>query len=295
MGLLSIDTSPGIVDRLYGVLSLPDVTVADVLEQLTHEDPGVAFAIVEIIDVPSQTVSISVRGDISVDLGGSATTRFRWPERTTWISGEATGVTTVGIALAGQFGAPATLPIARGGIAASHITVDLRHARVEETLALVPVAEAERATADGDQGVVESVATSGYPRVDDVDRVPQPIDLAAMLDPTTWTLLLPDGNELEAAPQIVVGRRPWRSDPDETQTYYVVAPSPHKEISGKHVEFLVVGGDLFARDLDSTNGTVIHTPNEAPRLLHGGGATALVPGDTLDLGDGFRIVVGTRR
>lgn len=137
--------------------------------------------------------------------------------------------------------------------------------------------------------------TAGTPR--QVDHRPKPVDLAELMASTPshlWTLTLPDGNELFAAPQIVVGRRPWRSDPDETQTYYVKAPSPHREISGKHVEFTVAGGHLSARDLDSTNGTVVESPDRAPRLLRDGNATQLDVGDVLDLGEGFRIVVGAR-
>ena len=129
------------------------------------------------------------------------------------------------------------------------------------------------------------------------DYQSRPVDLASLMANAPghlWTLTLPDGNELYAAPQIVVGRRPWRSDPDETQTYYVKAPSPHREISGKHVEFTVAGGQLSARDLNSTNGTVVESPDRAPRLLRDGNATQLDVGDILDLGEGFRIVVGAR-
>lgn len=129
------------------------------------------------------------------------------------------------------------------------------------------------------------------------DHRAKPVDLASLMANAPshlWTLTLPDGNELYAAPQIVVGRRPWRSDPEETQTYYVKAPSPHREISGKHVEFTVAGGQLSARDLDSTNGTVVESPDRPPRLLRDGNATQLEVGDVLDLGEGFRIVVGAR-
>ncbi|WP_084105098.1 FHA domain-containing protein [Demequina sp. NBRC 110056] len=135
------------------------------------------------------------------------------------------------------------------------------------------------------------------PAPDAVDARPRPVDLASLMassPPRLWTLTLPDGNELYAAPQIVVGRRPWRSSPDETQTYYVKAPSPHRQISSKHVEFTVSGGQLSARDLGSTNGTVVESPNRPPRLLRDGNSTRLDVGDVLDLGEGFRIVVGAR-
>jgi pSer/pThr/pTyr-binding forkhead associated (FHA) protein len=74
----------------------------------------------------------------------------------------------------------------------------------------------------------------------------------------------------------------------------VLAPSPNREISGTHLELQVVDGELLARDLDSTNGTLVLTPAQAPRLLHEGRSTALHAGDVLDLGEDFRISVSTR-
>ncbi len=111
---------------------------------------------------------------------------------------------------------------------------------------------------------------------------------------SVWTLKLPDGNEIEAASSIVVGRRPWRSDPDNTTTYYLVAPSPAREISGKHLEITVTDGALVARDLNSTNGTLVTPVGKAPQLLTGGASMTLSGGDVLDLGEGFSIVVGER-
>ncbi len=124
---------------------------------------------------------------------------------------------------------------------------------------------------------------------------PQRVDLSSLMRPATWTLKLPDGHELDAGSSIVVGRRPWRHDPDETSTYYILAPSPSRQISGKHLEFSVVGDELRARDLESTNGTLLLTHDKPPRLLTDGRSVSLGEGDTLDLGEGFQIVVGERR
>lgn len=92
-----------------------------------------------------------------------------------------------------------------------------------------------------------------------------------------------------------MGRQPWRTDPDETSTYYILAPSPGRQISGKHLEFSVVGDQLQARDLRSTNGTIVMAQDRPPHLLTDGNSVTLESGDTLDLGEGFRIVVGERR
>jgi hypothetical protein len=123
---------------------------------------------------------------------------------------------------------------------------------------------------------------------------PQRVDLAQAAATRALVLRLPDGSELEPSTPVVVGRRPWRTTPEETTTFYVLAPSPRREISGTHLELQVVDGELLARDLDSTNGTLVLTPAQAPRLLHEGRSTALRAGDILDLGEDFRISVSTR-
>lgn len=282
VGLVNTEGRPGLVDQLHAVTGLADATVADVLDLLEHTPPLASFALVEVLDRATRRVQITVRGDVQVDLGGSTTTRFQWPGVGSWVTGEASGVEVLAISLTGRPEVPANLPIARGAIAASHVSVDLRD-------------QSPREAAEDAHTIVVSSERSSPAREEAAATRTVFADILAGADEPAWTLTLPDGNELEAAPQIVVGRRPWHSDPDDTQTYYIVAPSPRREISGKHVEFTVVGGELFARDMDSTNGTVIESPHMAPRLLHGGSATPLAAGDTLDLGDGFRIVVGTRR
>lgn len=142
---------------------------------------------------------------------------------------------------------------------------------------------------------VGTAAAEGLQPLTSLDMAPRKVDLSSLQAPPSWVLRLPDGNELEPSTPIVVGRRPWRTDPDETTTYYILAPSPGKQISGKHLEFAVVGDELTARDLESTNGTLVLTPQKPPRLLHGGGSVTLSPGDTLDLGEGFTIEVGEKR
>lgn len=284
VGLFSADASTDVVSTVHRLLDGPGSTPEPALKLL--EDPGVAerFAIVEIVDADNQIFEVTVRGDIVVDLGGASTSRFTWPRGTNWLRGEARGVESLQLGFDDSAPSSHSLPLRNGVVRASSVSLGIVAAEPRLEPRVEPAVPAQPATRP-------LASTEDSAPV----RTPQAIDLQAMVAPPAWTLTLPDGNELEAAPQIVVGRRPWRSDPDETQTYYIVAPSPHKEISGKHVEFTVVGDELFARDLDSTNGTVIYTPDQAPRLLHGGSATNLVPGDALDLGDGFRIVVGTRR
>ena len=102
---------------------------------------------------------------------------------------------------------------------------------------------------------------------------------------------LPDGNELAARTPIVIGRRPWSVESDTQSAVHVAVLSPKREVSATHLEISESNGTLSARDLGSTNGTVVLTPTRAPRLLDGRRSTDLVEGDVLDLGEGFHIVI----
>lgn len=119
-------------------------------------------------------------------------------------------------------------------------------------------------------------------------------DLAPAAEP--WAVVIPDGTALDLDHPVVFGRRPWRAENTEQmrigqQVVHVVVPSPHREISGAHLELSLVDGELRARDLDSTNGTLVVTPDRPPYLLNGGLTTPLRRGDILDLGEGFQVVV----
>lgn len=293
VGLVSTEGAPTLSDRLYEAVNLPDPVIADILDVLEEEPVPVAFALMEIINPETRAVSITVRGDVLVDLGGNTTTRFQWPEGAMWMSGEAAGVDSVGIALTGHAGAPATLAITRGAIAASHVTAELVPGSRRRLPAPIP-GNAE------DTILYEAISMQGsdgpLPMPEpDSHRTASSVPLADLGGSGNWTLHFPDGSEIEASSRIVVGRKPWRHDSGETATPYIVAPSPRKEISAKHLELAVVGGQLKATDLGSTNGTLVISGRKAPRLLRDRAVVSLRQGDTLDLGEGFRIVVGARK
>jgi len=296
MGLLSAHASPELVTSLFRLLDAPDATMTGALALLADARATDRFALAEVIDRETQSVSIAVRGDVVVDLMSASTTRFSWPEGATWLTGEAHGVDSMRLALNSTSSPSAHLPLARGVVSAVETSIVLggthEPALDQQDAAPAPSAEVDSVATSG--VAVVPAATASSDAGAHVDRKPKKLDLSSLAGAPGWTLQLPDGNELDAAPQIVVGRRPWRTDPEETSTYYIVAPSPRKEISGKHVEFAVVGNELQARDMGSTNGTLVFAQDKPPRLLHEGRAVTLDIGDTLDLGEGFRIVVGAR-
>jgi hypothetical protein len=286
--LVSADASAETVSALHRALDSDAASIDDGLAVVSGSRTVQRFALAEFIDGPERIALVAVHGDIVVDLDGAASSRFTWPDGAAWITGEARGVTTLRLSLATAPSGAAYLPLRNGAVAASAVAMEASLDRERDALA--PAPSPARALGATPAAAVIPEAVHGP----SLERQPRRIDLADLMSSKTWTLTLPDGNELVAAPQIVVGRRPWRSNPDETSTYYILVPSPHRQVSGKHVEFAVVGGELHARDLDSTNGTLVLTPDKPPRLLHSGHAVNLGVGDTLDLGEGFRIVVGTR-
>lgn len=67
--------------------------------------------------------------------------------------------------------------------------------------------------------------------------------------------------------------------------------SPNREVSANHLELSSEGEVLIAKDLHSTNGSVVHLPDGSRRRLSGGAAMAVPVGATIDLGDGVLIAV----
>lgn len=65
--------------------------------------------------------------------------------------------------------------------------------------------------------------------------------------------------------------------------------SPSGDISRSHVEVRLDGWHVLLVDLNSTNGTRLLRPGQAPRRLGTGESVMLFAGDTADLGDGVSL------
>jgi len=286
VALLGEESDAGVAIELYRLLELPQTSIADVLDVFALHGAAKRFAIVEVIDPVERVVRVAVSGEVAVDLAGASSTRLSGPSGATSFNGEVRGVHTLRLTLgvASDVGTP--LPIRRGVVRTRDIAIDASEGAApafqpsEEVLHTRPI------------DLQRDVQPAAPPAVRSAE--PQRVDLAQAAATRALVLRLPDGSELEPSTPVVVGRRPWRTTPEETTTFYVLAPSPNREISGTHLELQVVDGELLARDLDSTNGTLVLTPAQAPRLLHEGRSTALRDGDVLDLGEDFRISVSAR-
>ena len=282
VALLGEESDAGVAIELYRLLELPKTTIADVLDVFALHGATKRFAIVEVLDPVERVVQVAVSGDIAVDLAGASSTRLSGPSGATSFNGEVRGVHTLRLTLGAASDVGTPLPIRRGVVRTRDIAIDA----AADAGPAFPVNEEVLHTRPID--LQRDVQPASRP------AEPVRVDLAQAAATRALVLRLPDGSELEPSTPVVVGRRPWRTTPEETTTFYVLAPSPNREISGTHLELQVVDGELLARDLDSTNGTLVLTPAQAPRLLHEGRSTALRAGDILDLGEDFRISVSTR-
>ena len=109
-------------------------------------------------------------------------------------------------------------------------------------------------------------------------------------------LIFSSGEVVDVDRAVVVGRAPdaGRYGGDE-QTRVVTVPSPHQEISSTHLQIRpgtrADHGPAVVTDLGSTNSTVVVQPGLPADDLRPGIAVPLVPGATIDLGEGVTIQV----
>ena len=296
--LLSLDAPAATARELFQQLDDDGARLEDALATLDRVEGVERVALVEIVD--PRTMRVAVRGRVSVGIEGSTATRLSGPVEATWIMSDARDVTLLWLSL--EAGAPEgdVLPLARGVVRASALRADpatqsAPPAAREPRPAVVVEAEPE---SDPEPEREPELEPEPEPEPEpEGDEIPAALrdDLDEWLADggPRWILRLPDGHELDADGTIVIGRRSWEQ-PEGDEVKHVSVPSPKKQISGTHLELAIVDGQLVARDLDSTNGTIVLTPERPPRLLHGGRTTSLQTGDILDLGESFRIVVSNR-
>ncbi len=277
IALVDVGVRADLIGALHARFAGGAISVEDAAAQLVDAVPDARFAIARVDVTP---VRVALRGDLTVDMGASATTRFGWPTDGSWVIGEADDLAALRFALDAQDESPHRLPLHDGACPASAISASL-------------TSEGSVSLRAADESTVLAPRPGSTPPPD--DGGPSPSDALETEEEPGWIVTLPDGSELDASPRLVVGRRPWRSEMTDAESVYVAAPSPNREISGRHLELSVVGEQLLARDMGSTNGTLVLTQDRPARLLHGGRDAKLDSGDTLDLGEGFCIGVARRR
>ena len=316
--LLSADATAETARELFRQLDDDGAGLEDARATLDRVEAVERVALVEILD--ARTMQVAVRGRVSVGIEGSTATRLSGPVEATWIMSDARDVSSLWLSL--EAGAPEgdVLPLARGVVRTSALRAETAAVaaprptrapaikRTPKPVAVVepepeaepaPEPEPEEHEAEAPEAEAPEAPADEQPAEEELEPADIPAALRVDLDEwladggPRWILRLPDGHELDADGTIVIGRKSWEQ-PEADEVKHVSVPSPKKQISGTHLELAIVDGQLVARDLDSTNGTIVLTPERPPRLLHGGRTTSLQTGDILDLGESFRIVVSNR-
>jgi hypothetical protein len=109
-------------------------------------------------------------------------------------------------------------------------------------------------------------------------------------------LVISNGETVDVDRVVLIGRAPEaRRFTTTDQPRLVTVPSPLHEISSTHVEVRPGSGadhgSAVVTDMGSTNGTVLVQPGLSPEELKPGIAVQLIPGATINLGDGVTIQV----
>lgn len=109
-------------------------------------------------------------------------------------------------------------------------------------------------------------------------------------------LVISNGESVDVDRVILVGRAPEaRRLTGSDQPRLIKVPSPLHEISSTHLEIRPGSGadhgSAVVTDMGSTNGTVLDQPGLGPESLKAGVAVQLIPGATVNLGDGVTIQI----
>lgn len=289
--VVSSEVGEQLVGELWALLSGADTALEDVLSALAGRGIEMLpdFALVELVDARTSSVSVAVRGTAEAQLHGPERTTLAGPGIGTWVEGSAQHV--AGIALSLSATTPtALLPLGRGVVRSDRLewgTVPAERPRPVDRAAEVP---------DWAAGLDEDHAahsTSVFDREElaalvaaAVDARPEQADAAPSRPdaPRRLVLTMEGGRVLELDLPVVFGRAPHPAAHPGARL--MPLSSPRREVSGTHIEVRLDGDHLLVRDLDSTNGTVVRHADGSAMLLRGGATARLAEGAVLDIGDG---------
>lgn len=295
-------SSPG--QRRRSTADAEPPTLESVLSALAaHGIPNLPdFALVELVDAPTRTVALAVRGAASIALAGGD---VRTGEGAgSWHESSAQEVRGLTLRVGGE--APpalSDLPIGRGIVRASRL--DWGVGAVGRAAPVTTASAVDDDDADGPE--ISPPADANPPATSLADAASEPPlatvrreDLLPRADPIDDrtelsrvhrrrgagrpVLRLGEDRLLDLDLPLVLGRAPKPAAHPGARL--VSLPSPQREISGTHLEVRLEGDVLVARDLGSTNGTIVCDIDGSTQLLRHGAAARLSRGASLDLGDG---------
>ena len=105
-------------------------------------------------------------------------------------------------------------------------------------------------------------------------------------------LVLSTGPRIEMDRPVLLGRAPEATRFAGTEVPRLVSVSnPERDISSTHVEVRPAGGHVVVTDMNSTNGTVVHLPDQPSFRLQPGTGVPVGPGAVIELGVGVELTV----
>jgi hypothetical protein len=111
-------------------------------------------------------------------------------------------------------------------------------------------------------------------------------------EPARLSVQLSTGQVFGVDRPLVFGRSPAARPGRLAEALLVAVPSPQSDISRSHLALWRDEETLLARDLGSTNGTLLRRPDRAPARVGADAPTLVRPGDIYDLGEGVTVTVG---
>lgn len=280
LAVLGADAGDTAAASLWNMLADPEATLADVLSVLAAAPPSdlADMAVIELIDVPSKSVSVAVRGAARVELDGAGDAVDGGRGAGAWSRGGAHEVSGMTLRLASAGGSVGTLPLARGVVRSDRLDWGPPPSPPEQTHTPEQAPAAEEVDPP-----LATVRRERLPQAEPLidDRTELSRSARRRRPP-----VLRIGNErpVDLTLPVVLGRSPRPARHPGARL--VTVPSPHREISGSHLEVHLDGDDLVARDLDSTNGTIVRNPDGSSMLLRQGAQVRVALGASLDLGEG---------
>lgn len=289
--VLAAGAPADVVDGLWRLGSADGVTIEQIVGRIPlagHQ--GVAsFAA---LTVPTEagedgrTVTVVVRGTASVDVvspGGAR--RFTAGAVQPWVLADFRCVTGLVIGddewptAPAVLPPPASLPLADGVVGAGRVYWSEREVATAARAEVDAKVDADPhldSHLDADDTILRPGRHGGGG-----GRVPDPEA------PALFRFRLAGGEPVDLDAPTYFGRSPRPPGiPSAVAPRLVTVPSPDHEVSATHLRVEQVGSTVVVSDLRSTNGSVVAGPGIPRARLRPGESRVVLPGTTVDIGDG---------
>src|SRR5690606_30571536 len=105
-------------------------------------------------------------------------------------------------------------------------------------------------------------------------------------------LVLSTGPRIEVDRPVLLGRAPEAArSAGSAVPRPVSVPNPERALTATHVEIRPAGGHVVVTDMTSTNGTVVHLPDQPSFRLQPGTGVPVAAGAGIELGTGVEVTV----